>query len=86
MVCECADETRQVTFVHMSAAFACHNVVLSCLGRGSLPGLQAYTAEAWGVVYKCDEMEASAWVALCSAEAIQVNCRQSDSQPHLTAG
>ena len=49
-------------------------------------GLQAYTAEAWDVVYKCDELEASAGVALCSAEAIQVCCTWSDSQLHLTAG
>ena len=48
-------------------------MVLSCLGQGPLPGLQAYIAEAWGVVYKCDELQASAWVAMCSAEAIQVS-------------
>ena len=70
---------------HVSAAFACHKVVLGCLGRGLLPGLQAYTAEAWGAVYECDELEASAWVALCSAEAIQVNCTQSDCHLHLAA-
>ena len=70
----------------MIAAVICHTVVLSCFGRGLLHGLQACTAEAWGVVYKCDELEASAWVALCSAEAIQVSCTESDFQPYLTAG